>query len=92
VSGRLKLLDMETHHVAVLQLVAQLGEPQGVPPRAATYVRYDRGRRWQPAQEDLLGPREFQDPLGRSETIALLALLVVGLHLSIWGNHKADPA
>ena len=83
---------MKIHHVAVLYLVTQFGEPHGVAARSASDVRYDCGWGWQPSQDDLLGTHELQDPLGGCEPVALVALVVVGFHLGVRVFHTIDSA
>jgi hypothetical protein len=61
-------------------LVAQLGEPERVPARAAADVGHHRGRGRQLAQDDLFGALELKLPGRLGKPPQLAALVVMRAH------------
>jgi hypothetical protein len=73
----LRLLDVQGHGVDEIDLIIQPGEPASVDSRAPADVQDNRGWGWDVAQDQFLGPREFElaQPLG--QTLGLAAGFVV---------------
>ena len=77
----LDLGHVQRHQIPVHHLVAQPGQPVGVPTRAATDVGHHRGGGRQIAEHDLLGPFELELPGGPiGQPGFLFAAFVVGAH------------
>lgn len=82
-----QVLDVARSQVAVLDAVAEVGEPQRVATWPAADVSDDRWWSRQGPEHDLLGPVELHDAQRLIKTPRLESALVVRLHLREVGVH-----
>src|SRR5262245_66638992 len=72
---------MTRYQIPVLDLIAALGEPQGVPPGTAADVRDDGRRRREVTEHDLRSPQELQATAALGQPVPLAVAAVVLEHL-----------
>jgi hypothetical protein len=85
---QLELGDVQGHQVAVLDLVAERGESQGVAAGAAPDVRDDSGRRRKAARHDFRRSDELQLTTAVAQPLALFASLVIRPYDGLFRVHS----
>src|SRR5262245_10136900 len=74
---------MTRYQIPVLDLIAALGEPQGVPPGTAADVRDDGRRRREITEHDLRSPQELQATAALGQPVPLAVAVVVLEYLPV---------